>query len=240
MPGRPARAGRRPGGCATSWWRPVRRAGGRERPGAERRGGVLLRDRAGEPLPVRAVAAAVGATGRDAGPCSSSSTGRTPAAGPAGSTLPVAFARRSGELEQLVAERDVRVVLYLNQVEPNFRMLRFAEPVHIQLGHGESDKGWQHVQPAQGVRPDLHRRRGRAGPAGEGAARLRRRAADPVDRPTPARPRLPGRPRLADEVRLRVLYAPTWEGDRPSIAYGSLVSHGVAIVGALLADPWCG
>ena len=35
---------------------------------------------------------------------------------------------------------------------------------------------------------------------------------------------------------LRVWYAPTWEGDRPSIAYGSLASHGVAIVDALLAD----
>ena len=35
----------------------------------------------------------------------------------------------------------MRVVLYLNQVEANFRMLRFAAPVHIQLGHGESDKG---------------------------------------------------------------------------------------------------
>ena len=46
--------------------------------------------------------------------------------------------RAAGEPRQ---ERDVRVVLYLNQVEANFRMLRFAAPVHIQLGHGESDKG---------------------------------------------------------------------------------------------------
>jgi len=34
-----------------------------------------------------------------------------------------------------------------------------------------------------------------------------------------------------------VLYAPTWEGDRPSVAYGSLVSHGVEVVEALVADP---
>ena len=45
-------------------------------------------------------------------------------------------------------------------------MLRFAEPVHIQLGHGESDKGAQRLQPAQGVRPDLRRRRRRPGSAG--------------------------------------------------------------------------
>ena len=36
---------------------------------------------------------------------------------------------------------------------------------------------------------------------------------------------------------LRVWYAPTWEGDRPSIAYGSMASHGVAIIEALVADP---
>ena len=58
-----------------------------------------------------------------------------------GTGLPVAFARGSLALEELVAERDVRVVLYLNQIESNFRMLRFASPVHIQIGHGESDKG---------------------------------------------------------------------------------------------------
>ncbi|MGI3783670.1 MAG: CDP-glycerol glycerophosphotransferase family protein, partial [Janthinobacterium lividum] len=34
-----------------------------------------------------------------------------------------------------------------------------------------------------------------------------------------------------------VWYAPTWEGDRPSVAYGSLVSHGVELVEALVADP---
>jgi hypothetical protein len=34
-----------------------------------------------------------------------------------------------------------------------------------------------------------------------------------------------------------VWYAPTWEGDRPTIAYGSLASHGVAIIKTLLADP---
>ena len=57
------------------------------------------------------------------------------------SSLPVAFARASGELETLVERHRVAAVLYANQVEQNFRMLRFAEPVHIQIGHGESDKG---------------------------------------------------------------------------------------------------
>src|SRR5690606_36773966 len=36
--------------------------------------------------------------------------------------------------------------------------------------------------------------------------------------------------------RLVVLYAPTWEGDRPSAHYGSISSHGVALVRAVLAS----
>lgn len=35
--------------------------------------------------------------------------------------------------------------------------------------------------------------------------------------------------------RTVVLYAPTWEGDREAAAYGSVASHGVALVTALLA-----
>ena len=88
-------------------------------------------------------------------------------------------------------------MLYVNQVEPNFRMLRFAEPVHIQLGHGESDKGGsvsnQHKAydlTFVGGEAGRHRLAGRP-------ARLRRRAADAAGRPAAARPRLPGRPRLA-------------------------------------------
>lgn len=37
--------------------------------------------------------------------------------------------------------------------------------------------------------------------------------------------------------RIVVLYAPTWEGDRPSAAYGSIGSHGVALTAAVLASP---
>ncbi len=39
----------------------------------------------------------------------------------------------------------------------------------------------------------------------------------------------------APDDRTVVLYAPTWEGDRPSAHYGSIASHGEALVTALLA-----
>ncbi|SER16683.1 CDP-glycerol glycerophosphotransferase family protein [Microlunatus flavus] len=153
------------------------------------------------------------------------------------STLPVAFAPGSGALERLVVEHDVRVVLYVNQVERNFRMLRFAEPVHVQLGHGESDKAYSVSNQHKAY--DLTFVGGRAGRDRLGAAL---RGFDAEQRTVGVgRPQLdhayPGAPDWPRESGLRVWYAPTWEGDRPSVAYGSLVSHGVAVVEALVADP---
>ncbi len=152
-------------------------------------------------------------------------------------TLPVAFAPGSGALERLVEERDVRVVLYVNQVERNFRMLRFAGPVHVQLGHGESDKAYSVSNQHKAY--DLTFVGGRAGRDRLGAA-LRGFDAD-ARTVQVGRPQLdhtyPGAPDWSRDSGLRVLYAPTWEGDRPSVAYGSLVSHGVALVEALVADP---
>ena len=153
------------------------------------------------------------------------------------SDLPVAFARGSAALEQLVAERDVRVVLYVNQVEPNFRMLRFAAPVHVQLGHGESDKASSVSNQHKAY--DLTFVGGNAGADRLGAAL---RGFDPSTRTIQVgRPQLdhayPGAPDWPADGRPRVWYAPTWEGDRPSIAYGSVASHGVALVESLLADP---
>jgi CDP-Glycerol:Poly(glycerophosphate) glycerophosphotransferase len=153
------------------------------------------------------------------------------------SSLPVAFARSSRELEELVEDRDIRVVLYLNQIESNFRMLRFASPVHIQIGHGESDKGGSISNQHKAY--DLTFVGGDAGRDRLGEAL---RGFDASERTlTVGRPQLdhsyPGAPPWPRDSGLRVWYAPTWEGDRPSIAYGSLASHGVAIIKALLADP---
>src|SRR5512133_1940049 len=153
------------------------------------------------------------------------------------SSLPVAFARGSRALEELVGDRDVRVVLYLNQIEANFRMLRFANPVHIQIGHGESDKG--------GSVSNQHKAYDLTfvgGDAGRDRLAQALRGFDASERTLAiGRPQLdhsyPGAPSWPRDSGLRVWYAPTWEGDRPSIAYGSLASHGVAIIEALLADP---
>ncbi|HJV12822.1 MAG TPA: CDP-glycerol glycerophosphotransferase family protein [Propionibacteriaceae bacterium] len=153
------------------------------------------------------------------------------------SSLPVAFTRGSGALEDLVADRDVRVVLYLNQIEANFRMLRFPSPVHIQIGHGESDKG--------GSVSNQHKAYDLTfvgGDAGRDRLDSALRGFDASERTLAVgRPQLdysyPGAPPWPPDSGMRVWYAPTWEGDRSSIAYGSLASHGVAIINSLLADP---
>jgi hypothetical protein len=153
------------------------------------------------------------------------------------SSLPVAFARGSASLERLVAERDVRVVLYLNQLEANFRMLRFASPVHIQIGHGESDKdssisnqhkAYDLVFVGGDAGRDRLGKALRGFDANEHTLLVGRPQLDYTYQGAPSWPRDSG---------MRVWYAPTWAGDRPSIAYGSLASHGVAIIEALLADP---
>jgi hypothetical protein len=109
--------------------------------------------------------------------------------------------------------------------------------VHVQLGHGESDKASSVSNQHKAY--DLTFVGGDAGADRLGAAL---RGFDPSTRTVQVgRPQLdhtyPGAPDWPADGRPRVWYAPTWEGDRPSIAYGSVASHGVALVESLIADP---
>jgi CDP-Glycerol:Poly(glycerophosphate) glycerophosphotransferase len=109
--------------------------------------------------------------------------------------------------------------------------------VHIQIGHGESDKGGSVSNQHKAY--DLTFVGGDAGRDRLAQALRRFNATERTH--AVGRPQLdhayPGAPPWPRGSGLRVWYAPTWEGDRPSIAYGSLASHGVAIIEALLADP---
>ncbi|MDO9378597.1 MAG: CDP-glycerol glycerophosphotransferase family protein [Nocardioidaceae bacterium] len=155
----------------------------------------------------------------------------------AATTLPVAFAPSSRALETLLDDADVPVVLYVNHVELNFRMLRFASPVHVYLGHGESDKDSSVSNQNRAYDRVLV-----AGRAAQDRIATHLRGFD-VERLT----RTIGSPQLDDDHRgapgwerddsIRVLYAPTWEGDRPRMSYGSVPTHGVGLVTALAGDP---
>jgi hypothetical protein len=156
------------------------------------------------------------------------------------SGLRVLTIARYGRLDDLLARSDVRAVLYVNHSPRNFECLRFTEPVHLYLGHGDSDKGVSASNQVKAydyclvagqeavdrIAAHVHRYDAatRCLPIGQpqldGTGLLP--AADAPARPAPERP--------------RVLYAPTWEGAQPSVAYSSVLTHGPALVRALLAD----
>ncbi len=156
--------------------------------------------------------------------------------------FPVLFAPRGAQLEQLVHERRPAVILYVNHREPNFRMLRYEQVSHVYLGHGESDKGASasHQNMAYDYCPVAgeagQERLAEALPLFDVAVR-----APIIGRPqldSPDRVAAMARPANVSETSRRtVLYAPTWEGGLPSMAFGTVVSHGRAIVESLLADP---
>lgn len=150
------------------------------------------------------------------------------------SGLPVALVSRIGELELFLAEQPVRAMFYVNQNQRNFAALRFAEPAHVFVSHGESDKTYMSSNQLKAYDVTFV--------AGQAACdRVARRLVgfDPARLVPVGRPQIdvdpPWSPSLPQDGRTVVLYAPTWEGDRPSMAYGSVQTHGPDLVRALVA-----
>ena len=149
--------------------------------------------------------------------------------------VPTVYKRRVVDLEHFVQEQQPRIVLYVNQNAKNFQMFRYGRMWHVFINHGESDKMYMTTNQFKAYDYSLI--------AGDAARdRLARKLWDfDLDR----RAISIGRPQAdhfagdlpypADD-RTVVLYAPTWEGDRDSAAYGSIATHGVALVNALLAS----
>jgi hypothetical protein len=143
---------------------------------------------------------------------------------------------RYGRLDDLLGRSDVKLALYVSHEPRNFECLRFASLVHIYLGHGDSDKG---VSASNQLKAYDY-----AMVPGQAAVdRVARRLMnyDAEERciviGQPYAPALVRGARPEADERCTVLYAPTWEGAQPSVAYSSLLSHGPRLVRALLADP---
>jgi hypothetical protein len=154
------------------------------------------------------------------------------------SPVPVLYLRTIGEIEEFLAEQNLGVMLYVNQNVKNFQMLRYGRILHAFINHGESDKAYMTSNQFKAY--DF------AFVAGQAALdRLDRelwdydvaRRAIPIGRPQTDHLGTALVPIPRDDDRILVFYAPTWEGDRPTMAYGSLVSHGVEIARAVLASP---
>lgn len=149
---------------------------------------------------------------------------------------PVAFVPTVRDLERFIATQDIRVVLYVNQNTRNFQMFRYGRRWHVFINHGESDKMYMTTNQYKAYDYALV--------AGQAARdRLSRTLWDyDIDRRTieigrPQADHYSGALPYTPDGRTVVLYAPTWEGDRPSAHYGSIATHGEALVAALLASP---
>lgn len=151
------------------------------------------------------------------------------------SPVPVVYLRQVVELERFIGEQDLRIVFYVNQNTRNFQMMRYARIWHVFVNHGESDKMYMTTNQFKAYDYSLV--------AGDAAlSRLRRKLWDfdlekraiPIGRPQTDH--LAGVLPFTPDGRTVVLYAPTWEGDRASAAYGSIATHGVAAVTALLGS----
>lgn len=147
---------------------------------------------------------------------------------------PVAFVPTVRDLERFVVSQDIRVVLYVNQNTRNFQMFRYGRRWHVFINHGESDKMYMTTNQYKAYDYAFI----------AGAAARERLGRVLWDFDLDARAIEIGRPQAdhysgtlpyTPDDRTVVLYAPTWEGDRPSAHYGSIASHGEALVAALLA-----
>lgn len=151
------------------------------------------------------------------------------------SPVPVAYVRSVVDLERTLDEQPLRIVLYVNQNTRNFQMMRYGRRWHVFVNHGESDKMYMTTNQFKAYDYSLI--------AGDAAlSRLQRvlwdydfdKRAIPIGRPQADH--YSGLTPFEPDGRQVVLYAPTWEGDRAAAAYGSIVSHGVALARAVLAD----
>lgn len=148
--------------------------------------------------------------------------------------LPVAFVPKIRDLERYIAGQDIRIVLYVNQNTRNFQMFRYGRRWHVFINHGESDKVYMVSNQFKAYDYALI--------AGQAARdRLSRAVWNyDVDRKTitigrPQADYYSGEPPYTPDDRTVVLYAPTWEGDRASMSYGSVITHGETLVKTLLA-----
>ena len=149
--------------------------------------------------------------------------------------VPVVHLRKVADLERFTTQHPLKMVFYVNQNAKNLTMFRYGRMWHVFVNHGESDKAY--------MVSNQYKAYDYAFVAGPAARERLDRALWNYD--VDARTLEIGRPQadhfagpvpFPSDDRTVVLYAPTWEGDRASMAYGSIASHGVTLVTQLIND----
>ena len=151
-------------------------------------------------------------------------------------TVGVTFATGAPQLTRVLDRHGIRLLLYPNHNALNFRVLRFAAPVHVFIGHGESSKESSISRQLKAYdldfvadRASIDQLRGIRGYDADASAVV-------IGSPWLGFLGSPPASWRPDD-RTVVLYAPTWEGDRPSMDYSSVESLGESIVTAVLESP---
>lgn len=140
----------------------------------------------------------------------------------------------------LTVSPSLRLCLYVTHNVENFSNLRFGQMLHASMMHGDSDKLVTVSNQTKAYDFSLV--------AGQAAVDRMQRYSKLYDAQsrciTIGRPqlddlvsRLPQQTKLAGKnTRKTVLYAPSWEGDNLSGAYGTVDTHGVHLVKSLLSS----
>ncbi len=176
--------------------------------------------------------------------------------------LPVRFARLTAGMDWFMTQPDLRAVFYVNQSTLNFQGLRYPRPAHVHLSHGESEKismisNQLKAYDAVFTAGPAARERIERALIGMPESHLYDVGRPQLDRPA----RVPAvwtdlakvgagssagaeamggadapheSQRGSQSAGPVVFYAPTWEGDSPAMAYGTLPETGEAIVRALV------
>ncbi|MFC5338586.1 CDP-glycerol glycerophosphotransferase family protein [Leucobacter denitrificans] len=149
------------------------------------------------------------------------------------SGLDVAYVPKVTSIESFIAKQPLDIIMYVNQNTRNFQMMRYGNRWHVFINHGESDKMY--------MTSNQYKTYDYAFVAGDAARSRLANAlwnydveARTVAIGRPQTDHLSGTPPYTADDRTVVLYAPTWEGDRPAASYGSVVSHGERLVQELI------
>lgn len=147
------------------------------------------------------------------------------------SDLPIFYSRSMEQVEQRLRAAGTGAICYVNNAQGNFTMLRFNGPRHIHLNHGESEKSSMVSNQLKAY--------DQVAVAGDAAIERIKNSIPrfDLDKLVPiGRPQLDAVHSTASSGPLRVLYAPTWEGDSTAMGYSSLSTHGEQILSQLAAD----
>lgn len=148
--------------------------------------------------------------------------------------LPIVLCTQASAVEDFIAAHQVQVLFYVNNNQANFTTLRINGPYHVHLSHGESEKSSMVSNQLKAYDVAFI-----AGPASRERILHHVRRIDAshlveIGRPQLDLARSVARPTTDVPV---VLYAPTWEGDGPAMAYSSLRENGLDLVRTLCRDP---